>query len=61
MDLPQLEIIECEMQGFFQEYIVKLNEEQLGYTVNKLIKWVTTKSSENEAAKDSVVGFDLHK
>lgn len=26
-DLPKLEEIELEMQGFFQEYTVKLNEE----------------------------------
>lgn len=60
LDLPKLETIESEMTKAFQEYAVKLNEEQLGYTVNELVKWASRTSSKNQS-KDEVVGFNLHR
>lgn len=60
LDLPKLETIESEMTSAFQIYVVKLNEEQLGYTINELVKWAARTSSKNQT-KDEIIGFNLHK
>ena len=56
-DMAQIDVIEKEIELSIQEYIVKLNEEQLGYTINQLVKWAK-KKPKNE---DADIPFNLHR
>jgi len=55
--MAQIDVIEKEIELSIQEYIVKLNEEQLGYTINQLVKWAK-KKPKNE---DADIPFNLHR